>query len=1138
MRGRGDNIREVDHEIDHAKDRDNHSIIGSIASIGSNGNSASTMRRPDSHQSHHENPSTIDSLPHQHSHPTPDLHHPLNSALPMPLRTTTDAGIRILPPPIPRGDFHGHRVSRPLGHEPHRSLPTIDYSYRPPPLNTQSHYPNQTHRDEYQHVHQPQPRSTLYPSTSDLQRDPPSSSSLMMNREPQHQPPPLHPLSMPPQHYGPAYRPYDAPHGHPMSSGPTFDAHHQHYPGRNASPPPRRQSPAPRSQYPHFLAPAHHLQNHGGVRDQGAEWSASREPRSDPFQPASPSNNISSSQSSGHLTPRDPSESDAHRKSPISLSIRTKRSRLNNVSHLVEQIRSPTSSVSISSTASSAARWAPPPHSTGGEVPTRGAAVPDATVVGATRNPAHNNQHNSSDGHQPEPHSGHGPDSSYTSAAGASESALAAEEQLARRPSTSDAGIAADGRTGGSRPSAVAEDRQWERRMSISKKRSRSESNDAWDSASGDADMHEPLPPRPETGAANTSSASASATTTTRRSSQTGGREGGDDEGDDGDDSKDESSTTAARQKRKVTEKRAQQNRAAQRAFRQRKEHYLRDLETRAQILEDRVKYLEPFELRCRTLSESINSAVRDLDASAREREYWFRQCEEFRGALRRTGSELERLKIKYGEIGSAVTSGNRDSEAPGPSRSFQASADRVYESRRAEEGIDGKGRRDGSNVHAHQAPYPNAHHHPQQPPSARPSDHRLPPSYHPPAPSSMHLAPQSVPRDRSSVDGGSEQRPPPSFSDPATAHPPHGSGSSHHPPAHHPPHGPHHDRSSHPSDATRVSFPPSGPGRLPAGNETIPLPPAPPTRPQYTPYPEPQSRVIPPPHPPAISYSSFGIPASAHPGPASSASQTYGRAPSAISAPPADSGGDGAMLQPHSYPSHQPLGGGGRSYAYSSTPHQGPNTPTPQRQNEMQQVNFDRGYYKAKDVNIDERERHDGRWKDHGEPSSITSAGYNRDGERNKLTSDDGLRRDFRDDDDANDRSGGYADGEGAPRSAHSDSVVASEPRVSERATSPGKRRRQRGKSRRQKDSVEPAQSAASSASCGGSSREHSSSLMHPARSFSSTPAVVTPIPAPAPSSSHIQDIPPPPSSSVSDVHARSSQSQRKGSINRMVLE
>ncbi|KNC96112.1 uncharacterized protein SPPG_08501 [Spizellomyces punctatus DAOM BR117] len=101
--------------------------------------------------------------------------------------------------------------------------------------------------------------------------------------------------------------------------------------------------------------------------------------------------------------------------------------------------------------------------------------------------------------------------------------------------------------------------------------------------------------------------------------------------------------------KRKVSEKRAQQNRAAQRAFRQRKEQYLRDLETRAQSWEDRAKYLEPFEKRCRDFQDALERAAFERDGLLRERDYWYHQCEELRHSVYKMGAELDLLKGESG---------------------------------------------------------------------------------------------------------------------------------------------------------------------------------------------------------------------------------------------------------------------------------------------------------------------------------------------------------------------------------------------------------------------------------------------------------------------------------------------------------
>ncbi|KAJ3049194.1 hypothetical protein HK097_009793, partial [Rhizophlyctis rosea] len=71
--------------------------------------------------------------------------------------------------------------------------------------------------------------------------------------------------------------------------------------------------------------------------------------------------------------------------------------------------------------------------------------------------------------------------------------------------------------------------------------------------------------------------------------------------------------------KSKVSAKRAQQNRAAQRAFRLRKEEYLRNLEARNRHLEDRVDNLRRYESQCRDLTAQLNQVDADRARMARE---------------------------------------------------------------------------------------------------------------------------------------------------------------------------------------------------------------------------------------------------------------------------------------------------------------------------------------------------------------------------------------------------------------------------------------------------------------------------------------------------------------------------------------
>ncbi|KAJ3158958.1 hypothetical protein HDU86_002127 [Geranomyces michiganensis] len=98
--------------------------------------------------------------------------------------------------------------------------------------------------------------------------------------------------------------------------------------------------------------------------------------------------------------------------------------------------------------------------------------------------------------------------------------------------------------------------------------------------------------------------------------------------------------------------KRAEQNRAAQRAFRERKQRYIKELEVKAALLDARNGQLGDSEVRHRDLRTMVERLTRERDVRIKERELWWREREEvfrivdaLRKDLEQLHGENERLK-------------------------------------------------------------------------------------------------------------------------------------------------------------------------------------------------------------------------------------------------------------------------------------------------------------------------------------------------------------------------------------------------------------------------------------------------------------------------------------------------------------
>ncbi|KAJ3012279.1 hypothetical protein HKX48_006357 [Thoreauomyces humboldtii] len=118
--------------------------------------------------------------------------------------------------------------------------------------------------------------------------------------------------------------------------------------------------------------------------------------------------------------------------------------------------------------------------------------------------------------------------------------------------------------------------------------------------------------------------------------------------------------------------KRAEQNRAAQRAFRERKQRYIKELEVKATLLDSRHGQLAESEARHRELRTMVERLTRERDVRIKERELWWREREEvFRvvEGLRKDLDQLhggnDRLKeVVFGLWQESRENGDADGEA------------------------------------------------------------------------------------------------------------------------------------------------------------------------------------------------------------------------------------------------------------------------------------------------------------------------------------------------------------------------------------------------------------------------------------------------------------------------------------------
>ncbi|KAJ3042050.1 hypothetical protein HDV00_008343 [Rhizophlyctis rosea] len=106
---------------------------------------------------------------------------------------------------------------------------------------------------------------------------------------------------------------------------------------------------------------------------------------------------------------------------------------------------------------------------------------------------------------------------------------------------------------------------------------------------------------------------------------------------------------------RRVTAKRAEQNRAAQRAFRERKQRYIKELEVKSSLLETRNAQLADSEARHRELTARAEGLKREREVWMKERELWWREREEIFRIVDTLRRELEGLQAENEKLRDVV---------------------------------------------------------------------------------------------------------------------------------------------------------------------------------------------------------------------------------------------------------------------------------------------------------------------------------------------------------------------------------------------------------------------------------------------------------------------------------------------------
>ncbi|KAI9096427.1 hypothetical protein DFS34DRAFT_650533 [Phlyctochytrium arcticum] len=95
----------------------------------------------------------------------------------------------------------------------------------------------------------------------------------------------------------------------------------------------------------------------------------------------------------------------------------------------------------------------------------------------------------------------------------------------------------------------------------------------------------------------------------------------------------------------RVTARRAQQNREAQRNFRERRKNYIKDLEAKVQSLISKDALLQKTEQQCRDFQMIVDRLSAERDVWVRERELWWREREEIYRAV-----EALRMEVRQSQ--------------------------------------------------------------------------------------------------------------------------------------------------------------------------------------------------------------------------------------------------------------------------------------------------------------------------------------------------------------------------------------------------------------------------------------------------------------------------------------------------------
>ncbi|KAJ3121594.1 hypothetical protein HK098_003567 [Nowakowskiella sp. JEL0407] len=114
------------------------------------------------------------------------------------------------------------------------------------------------------------------------------------------------------------------------------------------------------------------------------------------------------------------------------------------------------------------------------------------------------------------------------------------------------------------------------------------------------------------------------------------------------------SNTTTSR----VSERRAEQNRAAQRAFRHRKNLYIKNLETKVKLFETRETEIIVLDRRCKELQGMLETLTRERDYINWERDAWKREREGVLGSFEKMRWEIGQLHVENAQLRDKLASG------------------------------------------------------------------------------------------------------------------------------------------------------------------------------------------------------------------------------------------------------------------------------------------------------------------------------------------------------------------------------------------------------------------------------------------------------------------------------------------------